>query len=87
MIEIPIPAGCFYGEKISGYRNIETHREYQKNKAIIYWKKLEVVEHIFTIRIEPRYNGIYTLNPAKAELMYFPTFFGRNAIEKVRIIN
>jgi hypothetical protein len=29
-----------------------------------------------------RYNGTYTLNPARAELMYYPTFFGRNENKK-----
>ena len=29
--------------------------------------------------------ALYTLNPAKVELMYFPTFFGRNEIKKVKV--
>jgi hypothetical protein len=33
----------------------------------------------------PRYTGVYTLNPAKAEMMYFPVFAGREAIKKVVI--
>jgi hypothetical protein len=31
----------------------------------------------------PRYSGKYTLNPAKAEQMYFPVFYGREGMKKV----
>jgi alpha-2-macroglobulin len=30
-----------------------------------------------------RFSGVFNLNPAKAELMYFPIFFGREGIKKV----
>jgi len=33
----------------------------------------------------PRFNGEYTLNPAKAELMYFPVFYGREGMKKLVI--
>jgi hypothetical protein len=33
----------------------------------------------------PRYSGKYTLNPAKAELMYFPMFNANNELKKVTI--
>jgi hypothetical protein len=33
----------------------------------------------------PRYNGKYILNPTKAEMMYFPVFYGREGIKKVEI--
>jgi hypothetical protein len=31
------------------------------------------------------FNGSYTLNPAKAELMYYPVFFGRNEMKRVKV--
>lgn len=41
--------------------------------------------HHFEIELEPRYSGSFTLNPAKASLMYYPIFFGRNEIKKLQI--
>jgi hypothetical protein len=35
--------------------------------------------------IDARYNGVYHLNPAKAVLMYFPIFFGREEMKKVDV--
>jgi alpha-2-macroglobulin len=43
-------------------------------------------KHFFEIELEPRYNGTYTLNPTKVELMYYPTFFGRNEMKGVQIV-
>ena len=39
----------------------------------------------FTVSLMPRYTGYYHLNPAKAEMMYFPVFFGREGMKKVAI--
>lgn len=80
-IEIPIPAGCSYESKSGGNRWKEAHREYYKEKVVIFCNKLSKGEHIFTIELLPRYTGRYTLNPAKAELMYFPTFYGNEEVK------
>jgi TonB-dependent SusC/RagA subfamily outer membrane receptor len=85
MIEVPIPAGCSYKEKAQGHRNNEVHREYFKNKVSIFCSSLKKGEYTFTVSLLPRYTGRYTLNPAKAEMMYFPVFYGREEIRKVRI--
>ena len=74
-IEIPIPAGCSYESKTIGNYWKEAHREYYKDKVVIFCNKLSKGEHIFDIELIPRYTGKYTLNPAKAELMYFPTHY------------
>jgi hypothetical protein len=85
MLEIPIPAGCSYEEK--GRQNTwEVHREYFKNKVCIFYKDLPVGSYKAEIELLPRFNGKYSINPAKAELMYFPVFFGRNEIQNV-IVN
>jgi len=42
-------------------------------------------EHHFQLELEPRYSGVYHLNPVRAELMYFPTFFGRNEMKQTTI--
>ncbi len=85
MVEIPIPAGCGY--EVKGRQNIwEVHREYFKNKVCIFYKDLSIGNYKAEIELLPRFNGKYTINPAKAELMYFPVFFGRNEIQNV-IVN
>ena len=77
MIEVPIPAGCSYESKSQGNPWQETHREYHKEKVAVFCNKLLRGEHEFTIKLIPRYTGLYHINPAKIELMYYPTFFGR----------
>lgn len=83
MIEVPIPAGFSYSDKTQG-RN-EDHREYHKNKVNIYFSKLSSGDYDFQIKLLPRFNGSFHLNPAKAEMMYFPVFFGRNETKWVKV--
>lgn len=87
MIEIPIPAGCSYGDNRELSGDIEVHREYLKNKVSVFCESLAPGTYTYRILLEPRFTGKYTLNPAKVELMYFPTFFGRNALRKVSVVN
>ncbi|RZK42960.1 MAG: hypothetical protein EOO90_04710 [Pedobacter sp.] len=85
MIEIPIPAGCSYENKMQAFYGVEAHREYFKEKTSIFCTKLRQGKYIFTVDLMPRYSGEYILNPAKAEMMYFPVFFGRESMKKVAI--
>lgn len=85
MIEIPIPAGCSYRTKPNNYWNQESHREYFKDRVAIFCEDLPEGKYTFTIPLEPRFSGTYTLNPTKAEQMYFPIFYGRNEMGKVGI--
>lgn len=85
MVEIPIPAGCSYGNKVQTYRNHEVHREYFKNKVSIFCERLPKGVYEFEVELLPRFTGNYTLNPAKAEMMYFPLFNGREGIRRVAI--
>lgn len=85
MVEIPIPAGCSYDEKEQSWWGNEVHREYAKNKVSIFCRKLKKGKYTFLIKLMPRYDGSFTLNPAKAEMMYFPVFYGREEIKKVII--
>lgn len=84
MINIPIPAGCSYAEKNNYFRN-ESHREYFRNETSIFCQHLLKGKHTFSIKLMPRYTGTYTLNPAKVELMYFPTFNANNESKKIKI--
>jgi len=78
LLEVPIPAACSYGEKERG-NYFEVHREYLRHQVGIFIDVLPVGRHTFRVALQPRYRGRYTVNPAKAELMYFPTRFGRSA--------
>ncbi len=85
MLEIPVPASCSYGNNTRNRNYYESHREYFKNKTTIFCQRLPQGKHVFQIHLEPRFKGSYTLNPAQAELMYFPTFSGRNETKKIRV--
>ena len=84
MVEVPIPAGCSYEDKRTDY-GIEAYREYFRHKVSIFCTHLNQGKYTFSIRLLPSYSGSYTLNLAKAELMYYPTFFGRNEMIKVEV--
>lgn len=82
MVEAPIPASCTYGAKEQTqyyWSQPERYREYFKDRVSIFCEHITPGIYYFTVELEPRFTGTFTLNPAKAELMYFPTFYGRNA--------
>jgi uncharacterized protein YfaS (alpha-2-macroglobulin family) len=83
MIHIPIPAGCNYSNRIQDRWNM--HKEYLKNKVLLFASNLPKGTHTIEVELEPRYTGSFMLNPARAELMYFPTFYGRNGMRKITI--
>ena len=78
LLEVPIPAGCSYGDP-AATSYLETHREYLRHQTGIFIDHLPIGRHEFRIALQPRFRGVYTVNPAKAELVYFPTKFGRSA--------
>lgn len=84
MLEIPIPAGCTYASK-NNRAYSSYHTEYWKEKALIFIPYLDKGRYQFSISLLPRYSGRYHLNPARVQLMYFPTFFGRNAMKQIPI--
>lgn len=85
MVQIPIPAGCSYKDKNQSYYNNEVHREYFKNKVSIFCSALRKGDYTFTVSLLPRYTGKYFCNPARAEMMYFPVFYGQEGMKRVRI--
>ncbi len=85
MIEIPIPAGCSYKDKEQSYLNNEVHREYFKEKVSLFCTSLRKGQYSFMVSLLPRYTGNYHLNPARAEMMYFPVFYGREEMKKIEI--
>lgn len=84
-IEVPIPAGCSYNNKQNHWFGNDSHREYFKEKTLICVPELTPGTHTFRIELMPRYSGSYTLNPAKASLMYFPVFAGNNRVGRIEI--
>ncbi|NDV70241.1 carboxypeptidase-like regulatory domain-containing protein [Dysgonomonas sp. 25] len=87
MIEVPIPAGCSYNSKRQNYwwSNRETHRESFKDKTVIFCESLPMGTYTFQIDLLPRYTGRYILNPAKAEMMYFPVVNANNDLRRIGI--
>ena len=79
LIEIPIPGGCSYHERRDPRGPGEVHREYRRDRVALFCERLPVGTHVYEVEVLPRYPGRYTLNPARAEEMYFPVFFGRTA--------
>ncbi|TCO07688.1 carboxypeptidase-like regulatory domain-containing protein [Natronoflexus pectinivorans] len=84
MLNIPIPGGCSYGERIQGGWP-EVHREYFRNETAVFFRTLKQGEYTLEVKLVPRFTGRYNLNPAKIELMYFPTFNGNNEIKPIII--
>ncbi|OON69376.1 hypothetical protein B0919_08825 [Hymenobacter sp. CRA2] len=84
LVEVPIPAGCSYGPPAAtNFR--EVHREYLRHQTGIFLDELPVGRHTFRINLQPRFRGRYTLNPATAELVYFPTKFGRTDSKQAEV--
>jgi alpha-2-macroglobulin len=84
MLEVPIPAGCSYDSKNAFYRN-SAHMEFFRDHVSLFFENLLPGSYSWDIDLLPRYSGKYTLNPAKAELMYFPTFSSNNEMKRVEI--
>ncbi|MEM7161838.1 MAG: alpha-2-macroglobulin family protein [Bacteroidota bacterium] len=85
-LEIPIPAGCFYADKNEEKNANEVHREYKKDRAIIYIENMKEGKHEYSIAFQNRFKGSYTLNPIKIELMYFPLVNGNNELKNVSLV-
>lgn len=84
MVEIPIPAGCSYDDKQPWGRG-ECYREKFKDHVAVFFYSLSPGEYEIEVKLVPRFTGRFTLNPARAELMYFPIFFGREGLKKITV--
>jgi len=87
MVDVPIPAGCSYASKDQHRLNGEVHREYFYHKTTIFCQYLKKGVYEYMIELLPRYSGSYTINPASAACMYFPTLFGRENLKHVKIVS
>jgi uncharacterized protein YfaS (alpha-2-macroglobulin family) len=84
MVEIPIPGGCSYESKENKFSGT-SHTEFFKNHVSVFYNYLKPGDYMLEINLLPRYTGSYTVNPAKAELMYFPTFSSNDELKQVKI--
>jgi uncharacterized protein YfaS (alpha-2-macroglobulin family) len=84
MLEVPIPAGCSYADNQPRGAGI-VHREQWRHQTTLFFNRLAPGTYTYEIKLLPRFSGTYTLNPAKAELMYFPVFNANNEMRKVVI--
>ncbi|MEZ4777044.1 MAG: alpha-2-macroglobulin family protein [Bacteroidia bacterium] len=84
MLQIPVPAGCSFGEKKQAFPYAD-HAEYYKDRVNLWFSRLPAGSYTFRIELEPRYTGNYTLNPAQIEMMYAPVKNGNNEISKTEI--
>jgi alpha-2-macroglobulin len=72
MIEVPIPGACSYADKTQVYNGIETHREYFKDRTVIFCENMKKGRYTFVVHLLPRFTGKYLINPAQVSLMYVP---------------
>ncbi|MCL1969083.1 MAG: hypothetical protein FWF65_05915 [Bacteroidetes bacterium] len=56
-----------------------------KDRGVIFCEKIPIGTYEYNIELLPRYSGAYYLNPAKAEMMYFPVIYSNNNERRVRI--
>jgi hypothetical protein len=66
VIEIPIPAGCSYGEKRFGEGYNEIHREFREDRVLIYLNSMNFGNHTYYIPLRTLFKG--TFNTASARV-------------------
>ena len=86
LIELPIPAGCSYQDRTEPRGPHAVHREYRRDRVAIFCDRLPAGTHTYRVALEPRFNGTYTLNPARVELQYLPAVNGNDGIKSIAIV-
>lgn len=84
IVSVPIPAGCSYADDQS-WSNSEMYREEYRDRVNIYCYQLREGRHTFKVRLNERYPGVYTINPAQVRLVDYPVFNANNELKKVEI--
>lgn len=83
MIEIPIPGACSYADKRQSTNRIETHREYFKERTVIFCENMKPGKYSFAVQLLPRFTGAYLINPAQVSLMYIPVVNANTNMKRV----
>lgn len=84
IVSIPIPAGCSYADRQERGMS-EMYREEYRDRVNIYCYQLREGKHTFKVRLNERYPGVYTINPAQVRLVDYPVFNANNEIHKAVI--
>lgn len=85
MLEIPIPGSCSYSSKSQNQNGMECHREYFKDRTVIFCENMYKGGYEFNIDLLPRFTGTYLLNPAQVSLMYVPVVNANTDMKKVKV--
>lgn len=81
VVTAPIPAGCSYDAAVLWHAG-ETGREQYRDRVNIYLEQALAGAHHFVVRLNARYPGRYTVNPAQVRLINFPVFNGNDTIKQ-----
>ncbi|MDP3929541.1 MAG: carboxypeptidase regulatory-like domain-containing protein [Bacteroidota bacterium] len=84
MVQIPIPAACSYANKGNTFGADEV--EYHKDRIILFYRKFRAGNYNFSIKLEPRFAGNFSILPVQLENMYNPTVTGNAAKTELKII-
>jgi uncharacterized protein YfaS (alpha-2-macroglobulin family) len=85
MIEVPIPGACSYADKRQEFNKVETHREYFKERTVIFCENMKTGKYIFVIYLLPRFSGKYLMNPAQVSLMYVPVVNANTNMKQIEV--
>lgn len=85
MIEVPIPGSCSYGDKDAGVNRVETHREYFRERTVIFCQNITSGTYRFNVNLLPRFTGSYVVNPSQVSLMYVPVVNANTGMRKVKV--
>jgi uncharacterized protein YfaS (alpha-2-macroglobulin family) len=85
MIEVPIPGACSYADKRQADSRIETHREYFKDRTVVFCENMKTGKYTFVIYLLPRFTGKYQVNPAQVSLMYVPVVNANTDMKTVKV--
>ncbi|MDP1727987.1 MAG: carboxypeptidase regulatory-like domain-containing protein [Bacteroidota bacterium] len=84
MIEIPVPASCNFANKNISFK--EDYSEFYKDRLVLFFRKMTKGTYTFTLQLEPRFEGSFTLLPVVVNNMYDVEITGNNESKKVIIM-
>lgn len=84
VLEIPLPAGCIAKADPVRHR-YESHREYLDEQVNIALPALKKGTYTFSIPVKAQYKGVFTMNPAKIEMMYMPLNYGTSGVKTIEV--
>jgi hypothetical protein len=85
LVEVPIPAGCVPDTRTYTRSPYEESREMFRDRVAIFCRNLPKGTVSFDVPLEARYKGSYSINPARAEMMYFPEEQGHTVVQRIRV--